>query len=86
MEEFPLPWTIENLGPVNYAKVAKDGLFFDPFIETLYRPALDPLLAPDSPILKERETSERVQLAHKVYAAVVASPRARQNLAFKRKG
>lgn len=72
MEEFPLPWTIENLGPVNYAIVARRGKFFDPLGpgRKTFRPALDPFLPPDSPILQERANSDRVKIAQEIYAGV----------------
>jgi len=76
MEEYPLPWTIENLGPVNYAKVAKMGGFFDPLGERpTFRPPLDPFLAPDSPILRARAQSERVRLATEVRAIITRTGR-----------
>ena len=77
MEEFPLPWTIENLGPVNYAIVARRGKFFDPLGpgRKTYRPVLDPFLPPGHPILVERANSDRVKIAQEIYAAVTKQGR-----------
>lgn len=73
---FPEPWTIENLGPVNYYIVAKEGEFFDPLAEPpRFRPPLDRHIAPGSPELAIRANSERVKLGVEAHKAINATTR-----------
>lgn len=60
--EFGLPWTVERLGRVKYAIVAKRGRFFDP-LQYQRCPRLDPCLAPNSPEMVAMANSDRVRLA-----------------------
>ena len=73
---FPLPWTIENLGPIDYYIVAKEGEFFDPLAERPgFRPPLDPYLLPGSADLAALASSERVRLGVETYKAINATAR-----------
>lgn len=65
-ERFPLPWSIDNLGPIAYAQVAKIGQFFDPFTNNR-RPVLDPCLAPNDPIMNARANSDRVKAVQRYW-------------------
>jgi hypothetical protein len=39
-EEYPEPWSLENLGMKGYVEVAINGKFFDPRAQAGYRPLL----------------------------------------------
>jgi hypothetical protein len=76
LERFPEPWTIENLGPVNYYIVAKEGDFFDPLREPpRFRPPLDRYIPPESFEAAQRLQSERVKLGVEARKAINASAR-----------
>ncbi len=66
IDEFGLPWTIERLGPIRYAIVARRGQFLDP-LSYARRPRLDPCLAPNSPEMVAQANSESVKLAQEYW-------------------